>query len=241
MRILGPIVLPSLTFMAAFNRPRRVRKPSRRLGQIDDGCAVGSPQQVDHRRPRRSELTMSYGTNTTRRASSACVHALSISASGTARVATCKPAGFAAANTARIAATNRGPGTLPSPLPIISIGVERSTSARSVICPPVTAPICTKRIGADFGAAFGGGGEPNARRGERPRLIVVRAPPGGYVTLSAGRPITSNRGHSQRPRPCDPGLPSRASRGGSYQPDRRQHEPRRIATPRARLRARVTL
>ncbi len=23
--------------------PRRVRKPSRRLGQIDDGCAVGSP------------------------------------------------------------------------------------------------------------------------------------------------------------------------------------------------------
>ena len=30
--------------------PRRVRKPSRRLGQIDDGCAVGSPQQVDHQR-----------------------------------------------------------------------------------------------------------------------------------------------------------------------------------------------
>ena len=30
--------------------PRRVRKPSRRLGQIDDGRAVGSPQQVDHQR-----------------------------------------------------------------------------------------------------------------------------------------------------------------------------------------------
>ena len=30
--------------------PRRVRKPSRRLGQSDDGCAVGSPQQVDHQR-----------------------------------------------------------------------------------------------------------------------------------------------------------------------------------------------
>ena len=25
---------------------------------------------------------------------------------------------------------------------------------------------------------------PDARRGERPRWIVVRAPPGGYVTLS---------------------------------------------------------
>ena len=31
-------------------RPRCVREPSRRLGQIDDGCAVGSPQQVDHQR-----------------------------------------------------------------------------------------------------------------------------------------------------------------------------------------------
>ena len=30
--------------------PRRVRKPSRRLGQIDDSCAVCSPQQVDHQR-----------------------------------------------------------------------------------------------------------------------------------------------------------------------------------------------
>ena len=27
-----------------------MRKPSRRLGQIDDSCAVGSPQQVDHLR-----------------------------------------------------------------------------------------------------------------------------------------------------------------------------------------------
>ena len=31
-------------------RPRRVRQPSRSLGQIDDGRAVGSPQQVDHQR-----------------------------------------------------------------------------------------------------------------------------------------------------------------------------------------------
>jgi hypothetical protein len=81
-----------------------------------------------------------YGMNTTRRASSAGVHALWISASGTARVATRRPAGFAAANTAPIAATNLGPGTLTSPLPMISIGVERSTSARSETCPPVTAP-----------------------------------------------------------------------------------------------------
>ena len=30
--------------------PRRVRQPSRSLGQIDDARAVGSPQQVDHQR-----------------------------------------------------------------------------------------------------------------------------------------------------------------------------------------------
>ena len=32
-------------------RPRRVRQPSRCLGQIDDGRAVGPPQQVDHHAP----------------------------------------------------------------------------------------------------------------------------------------------------------------------------------------------
>ena len=37
-----------------------------------------------------------------------------------------------------------------------------------------------------FSTGFIGDGlfTPDARRGERPRLIVVQAPPGGYVTLS---------------------------------------------------------
>jgi hypothetical protein len=97
--------------------------------------------------------------NTTRRASSADVHALSIWASGTARVAIRRPAGFAAANTAPIAATNVGPGTLPSPLPIISIGVERSTSARSETRTPSHRADLYETDVRRFRRGLGGGGE----------------------------------------------------------------------------------
>ena len=45
---------------------------------------------------------------------------------------------------------------LPMPLPISSIAEERSTALGSVMSEPLTAPICTKRIGAPSAAALRG-------------------------------------------------------------------------------------
>ncbi len=64
-------------------------------------------------------------------------------ASGTARVSILSPARGAISSTMRNASSNIGIGTLPMPLPISVIAVERSTAAGKEISPPPIAPICT--------------------------------------------------------------------------------------------------
>ncbi|KVT44288.1 hypothetical protein WK52_16765 [Burkholderia multivorans] len=74
--------------------------------------------------------------------------------SGTTRVSSVSRARAAASNTPRATESNRGSGTLPSPLPISSIAAARSTAPGSDTSPPPIEPICTKRSARPAGMFF---------------------------------------------------------------------------------------
>ena len=92
--------------------------------------------------------------NTMRGMPPSLAHAASTSVSGTVFVSKSKLCSAAACSTSRMAPTMPFSGTLPMPLPIISMVEERTAEAGRVMLAPLELPTCTKRIGTPSGPAL---------------------------------------------------------------------------------------
>src|SRR5471032_971411 len=114
--------------------------------------ATGEPLAIGPEPVPRCGQACSRVVNTTRDSAS-LAQCRATCDKGSACVAIAKPPGTAASNSCCKAASMRGSGMLPMPLPINSIGDERKAALGKVMVGALTEPMWTKRIGTASGAA----------------------------------------------------------------------------------------